>query len=252
MKNLRMFKKLCGDDSLGSVILVTSWWNEIDPALGAKREKELVDTRDFWGVMVAKGSKVFRHNGTRDSARAIVDYLLRQNKPVVLDIQDQMINKGKTLDQTTAGRAVQDEISRLKDHFAKELKEVQQERKKALKERDDETARELKRVEESFSAKLQKVEEDRTRLHENMENLKAERERVMENESRKLREEMMKISESNAREIREREYEIEKMRLTHKHDFEVQEMKNRNDRLLLENKRYEMAAQKANEGCNIM
>src|SRR5207249_2436104 len=44
MRNLRMFKKLCGSDSLGKVVLATTWWGKVDAEIGANREKELTDT----------------------------------------------------------------------------------------------------------------------------------------------------------------------------------------------------------------
>ena len=41
-RNIRMFKRLCGDDSLASVVLATTMWDFIrDDAVGDSRESEL-------------------------------------------------------------------------------------------------------------------------------------------------------------------------------------------------------------------
>ena len=61
-RNLFMFKKLCGPDSLGNVILATTMWDRVSEAEGLARETELTSTDDFWGWMVSQGSKVYRHS----------------------------------------------------------------------------------------------------------------------------------------------------------------------------------------------
>ena len=230
--------------------MVTSWWKDIDPQLGASHGKELIDTRDFWGAMIAKGSKTFRHDGSQGSARHIVNYLVDQNRPVILDIQDQMINKGKTRDQTTAGRAVQDEISRLKEHFAKQLKDLKDDRKLALKERDAEHAKTLQMMQDSISAKMKLMETDRDRLHENMENLQKEREKAMDEASARLRAQIQEIAEGNAKTIRDREFEIETLKLNNSHNLKVSQMRHENEMLL---QRLQQAKEIADKpGCSIM
>jgi hypothetical protein len=62
-RNLLMFKKLCGDNALKSVILGTTMWDRVSELEGVAREKELISTPDFWGWMVSQGSRVFRHTG---------------------------------------------------------------------------------------------------------------------------------------------------------------------------------------------
>jgi hypothetical protein len=62
-KNLYMFKKLCGNNALKNVILVTTMWDKVSEAEGTARELELTSTPDFWGWMVSQGSKVYRHTG---------------------------------------------------------------------------------------------------------------------------------------------------------------------------------------------
>lgn len=70
LKNLRMFKQLCGQNSLNSVILATTQWSSADGVriserVGRGRGMELIDTEDFWGGMIEKGSEVMRDDGAR-------------------------------------------------------------------------------------------------------------------------------------------------------------------------------------------
>ncbi|KAG7425602.1 hypothetical protein Forpi1262_v013401 [Fusarium oxysporum f. sp. raphani] len=54
-KNLMMFRKLCGKDSLMNVILVTTMWED-----------------DFWGALVEEGAQINRQNNTRSSAMSLL------------------------------------------------------------------------------------------------------------------------------------------------------------------------------------
>lgn len=44
------------------------------------------------------------------SALSIISLLVDKNPPVVLDIQRQMLDKGNSLDETTAGKSLQKEL----------------------------------------------------------------------------------------------------------------------------------------------
>lgn len=109
-KNLLMFKKLCGDDALRKVVLTTTMWDKVPPREAEEREKQLIETPEFWGFMVSKGSITYRHYNTVESAIRIIEKLARENNTVTLDLQNQMINQHRTLDETAAGRELQSEL----------------------------------------------------------------------------------------------------------------------------------------------
>ena len=67
LRALTIMKKLCGNDNLKNVILVTTFWNEGTDAVGVKWEKELVSTDDIWKQMLDQGSRVERMS--RDHAK---------------------------------------------------------------------------------------------------------------------------------------------------------------------------------------
>lgn len=52
--NILLFRQLCGDNALQKVVLATTMWDVVDGEIGAKRERELVEKKDFWGYMVSK------------------------------------------------------------------------------------------------------------------------------------------------------------------------------------------------------
>jgi len=115
VRNLRMFKSLCGSESLKNVIIVTTRWDLIDEAEGGRREEELMSDPDFFQPLIDAGARTLRHDNTLRSAQSIMAHLL-DNNPIALQIQVE-ISEGKRLEDTAAGS----EIRALK---AKHLAEV--------------------------------------------------------------------------------------------------------------------------------
>ncbi|KAF7509027.1 hypothetical protein GJ744_008422 [Endocarpon pusillum] len=113
MKNLRVFKRLCGTESLARVVLATTFWdNKADFQRYLQREHELKTKDDFWRDMIQNQSKVFRQDSGIISATRIIEYLVQRdrgstrNRPI-LDIQRQIVDQMKPLDETGAGQEVQ-------------------------------------------------------------------------------------------------------------------------------------------------
>jgi hypothetical protein len=87
IKNLRTFRKLCGEQSMDSVVLVTTIWNHVaDVELGIRRQVELEGNPNLWGDMLAAGARVMRYQNNRESALKIVSYLMQRDRKVVLAI----------------------------------------------------------------------------------------------------------------------------------------------------------------------
>ena len=55
--NMRLFRQLCGDGALGNVILATSFWDQVTPSVGAKRERELENSKTSGPTWWRKGQK---------------------------------------------------------------------------------------------------------------------------------------------------------------------------------------------------
>ena len=102
-----MFRKLCGTTSLSAVVLVTTYWDVVhDQELATRREDELKTNDDFWGLMIKHGSSVQRHTGDRDLAMRILETLVHRDARITLDIQAEMVDQGKELSETSAGKMI--------------------------------------------------------------------------------------------------------------------------------------------------
>ncbi|CZR55861.1 uncharacterized protein PAC_05749 [Phialocephala subalpina] len=190
----RITDKLCGKDALKNVILATTMWSNVTPEKGTERESQLLSTPEFWGWMKAQGSTVRRHMGDRRSAVKIIDYFVNQKSHVTLEIQDQMVNQNKNLDQTSAGQELQSELLREREKFKADLEQVQRDMQEAIKERDAMAEEALKEVRDEYRSKIEE-------LSKQGEELKISMQKLHEANYKELRDRMIDQVESHRRKI---------------------------------------------------
>ena len=184
-----MFRELCGDTTLKNVVLVTNMWGEIPLDVGESREKEL--SSNFFKPVLDKGAQMVRHHNTAQSAQDIIRMIMK-NRPVVLQIQRELVDEHKDIVDTAAGEAVNRELNQQIRRHQAELKEVQEQMMQALKEKDEETRQEL--------------EEGTRKLQEQMENIKKDSEGMASNyaEEKERMDTKMRETQEEARKERQR------------------------------------------------
>jgi hypothetical protein len=131
MKNLRLFRKLCGENNMGNVVLVTSMWENVDPAEGVDHERELCGTGSFWGTMLMQGASAVRYNNNRVKALEIILDIVKKS-PVALKIQTELVDEGIALIDTDAGVCVNEELLKLQRKHEEELATVIEEMDRAV------------------------------------------------------------------------------------------------------------------------
>ena len=97
-----MLQNLCGEDALGNVILGTTKWAVVPNS--ALRFKQLLS--NYWKPLIKKGARALCFKGDLASAWELVDALLelRIERKVVLHIQIELVDQGKTIPETDAGK----------------------------------------------------------------------------------------------------------------------------------------------------
>lgn len=153
LRNLTMFKKLCGDQFYPRVFLVTTMWDKVSKTEGEKREQELIGKSDFWGTMIKGGASFERHYGTRDSAMDILREVIRNPKvdaPKVLKVQHEMVDDGLRLDQTDAGRQFEAELLKQREKHEREMRQMQEDVKMLLDMNEKRAAAETERQRRLF------------------------------------------------------------------------------------------------------
>ncbi|OCH84689.1 hypothetical protein OBBRIDRAFT_383909 [Obba rivulosa] len=142
-RNFTMFNKLCGTDFMENVVLATTRWNEVEPAVGRAREAELKAKDVFFKPALDAGAHYMRHDKNLASARDIIRYILKESSPEALFIQKEIVDQRKAVSDTSAGKELRKEIAAQIEKQTEEMHELKKQMKEALKERDDEARQDL-------------------------------------------------------------------------------------------------------------
>ena len=152
-----MFRELCGDSTLKNVVLVTNMWGEVSLEDGEDRENQLSDK--FFKPVIDKGAQMVRHHNTAQSSHDIIRRIM-ENHPVVLQIQQELVDDRKGIVDTSAGGVINQELNhQIKRHEA-ELRKVQEDMIRALKKKDEETRQELEEDRREMQEKMDKMRKD--------------------------------------------------------------------------------------------
>ncbi|OCK89283.1 uncharacterized protein K441DRAFT_284274 [Cenococcum geophilum 1.58] len=225
-KNLFLFQKLCGSEALKNVVLATTMWDRVNFDEGLGREKQLVETQEFWGWMMKQGSRIFRHSNDHLSARRLIDIFLAKPTTITLELQNQMVNKHLSLEQTDAGITLEVELLKERKRWERRLREAQEEMKEALESRNQDAIAAIQEVQRDYKSRMDLLEKDRHDLKINMEKLHHEKYAELEAKL-KTQEEALRAQQES--------YDIELQRLRtekkeHQEDLEAAE---RREKLVL-------------------
>jgi len=125
-KNLRMFRKLCGEPTTQNDVVITNMWGEVDPIVGEARENELKHDEDFFKPILEGGALMIRHNNTRTSAHNILRHILK-NHPLPLQVQRELVDEKKDISKTTAGTELSRELMDQITAYKKEMELLHEE-----------------------------------------------------------------------------------------------------------------------------
>ncbi|KAF9004205.1 P-loop containing nucleoside triphosphate hydrolase protein [Cyathus striatus] len=113
-KNIQMFRRLCGEEALSSVVLGTTKWSEVSDDIRNSRLLQI--KQNFWKEIADCGSEVFKLENTGASAWMVVNFLLQRKMAhdVKLQLSHELVNLRKPLRETEAGQQLSYLIDSLK------------------------------------------------------------------------------------------------------------------------------------------
>jgi hypothetical protein len=158
-----MFEKVCGL-ALKNAAIVTTHRDVVGDERAVGLEQELVTGARFFKPLCDAGASTFGHNNTRGSAQRVIDKLLNNN-PIVLQMQEELNEPGVTLEQTSAGSQLSEDLGALIKKHDTEMKKVREEMEEAMKAKDKAWQKELK-------DELAKLKEDNAKAAKSKEALK--------------------------------------------------------------------------------
>ncbi|KAL4062813.1 hypothetical protein V8B97DRAFT_1877360 [Scleroderma yunnanense] len=150
LKNLRVFEKLCGDDAMAQVVLVTTMWDEVERDVGEQRLQEL--RTSYWKGMISRGSTTFAYENTPDSARNFLKQVAEKSseRQHVL-LQKEISELKKTLRETAAGQELSSRLEQLADQRLQALRKLRAETRKSA---DLKTTEDLRKEYADLKAQL--------------------------------------------------------------------------------------------------
>jgi len=106
-RNLRMFGELCGDKSARDVVLLTTMWDKVRNTEEAEKREAGLKER-YWNVMIHHGATVGRfYKNDPESPWKVVDQMIQRHQlGQALLLQEEIVDLGKRLNQTQAGKAL--------------------------------------------------------------------------------------------------------------------------------------------------
>ena len=118
-------KRICGEPTLRNVVLATNMWGNVDPEIGAARERQL--SAEFVKPALDRGARLYRHYDTTESTHQIIRAIL-DNHREALQVQRELVDEKRVFSRTTVG----EEITREVDKSARKLEQEIDELQKAL------------------------------------------------------------------------------------------------------------------------
>ncbi|KAJ4377264.1 hypothetical protein N0V83_000088 [Neocucurbitaria cava] len=208
LRNLSMFKKLCGEDNFASVVLATTHWDEVNPQVGAAREHQLKTTTGMWEDMIKGGSQYLRHDQHAESAQGILDYMIERRQVFTLAIQHELVEEGASLLTTQAGQRLAADLLATEERHRQDLIKIQKNYEEAQRQRDSGALVQYQRLKRETQLQVDGEKRARLDLQANLDTLKREKQ-----------DEIRRNQETTARQMAE----ISRVRMSHTQDQEQME-----------------------------
>ncbi|KAL4077619.1 hypothetical protein J3A83DRAFT_4215187, partial [Scleroderma citrinum] len=125
-RNIRIFQKLCGQDSLKNVVIVTTMWDKVTQEEGLRREQELMFSDNLFKPILDGGAILMRHDGTQQSAHDVIKHLFKLESTVPQIVRELVIEKRNLLD-TEAGMELQKEVRDVLQRHQRDLQRLEDE-----------------------------------------------------------------------------------------------------------------------------
>lgn len=209
--NFRAFQRLCGENNFEHIVLCTTFWDTVEEATGVAREKELCENPDFWAKMMGQGSRVVQIRDYAQSKNVLMQ--MSRKSTVTLEIQKEMVEERRSLEETAVGKAMPVQMAQMKAEHEAQLARAKLEAVETLKKHKDRQEEELKRHKSSvrdaqqrlYEVQVAEQERVKARLHEaereSEVRKQAEQQRLqeMEAENRRLATEKERLLDERAR-----------------------------------------------------
>ncbi|KAG2413382.1 hypothetical protein HFD88_002571 [Aspergillus terreus] len=155
-KNIHMLLQMVGLDNLKNVTVASTMWDALrDKAEGERREADL--KKNYWNQFENWLATITRVEDPNNLASYtdIVDDLMKKNG-VTLQITHEVVDEGKTLEETSAGREILSEVEKATKELKDQIADLNKELSEAKTNASAEMAKLIKLMEDE---KIERMEE---------------------------------------------------------------------------------------------
>lgn len=136
-------------------------WHEVNAEDGKRRATDLQFSADIFRSALQAGARLMHHtDGTAEFAHAIVRSMMR-NQPETLAIQEELVNSGMDIDQTSVGKEVSRWIGKRIERYEAQEDEVWESAEQARKDGDEQTRKELEEELKRIRVKTARLEKEK-------------------------------------------------------------------------------------------
>ena len=204
VRDILMFRRLCGEAALKNVIIVTNMWGEVKAGVGEAREAELMRNEKFYKPVLDWGARMARHDDTSLSAETIIKLLLNNPNPrLPLHIQDELVTQGKTIEETAAAEELDWPLKEHLKNYEREKQDLLEFVQQVAKDRDEETKKVLEIKTKSMEKQLEKFRNDSRRLESDYEKDKEKLNARIRDVEERAREELKRMAAQYRKDIDE-------------------------------------------------
>ncbi|KAG9251955.1 P-loop containing nucleoside triphosphate hydrolase protein [Emericellopsis atlantica] len=200
LRNTRMFRKLVGSNGFKNVVLATTFWDVVTEKVGAARERELRNEREFWGSMVEQGAQMGRLENNRASGLDLIEKMGTQGE-LMFSVQEEVFHQGETRAETEVPRDQRSEVEQLRRTLEAQRMREENDLRQALQRQESICQRqiELQRLEmeerlaAEQQAKRERQDEELRQADAEFQRQKAEIHLEMERQERRRREQAVEM-----------------------------------------------------------
>ncbi|KAJ5169243.1 uncharacterized protein N7482_004837 [Penicillium canariense] len=222
MRNLDMMKAMCGFETYSNLAIATTMWSERSSTY-EQREAQLLSDERFFGDLVARGARLFRHNekGRPDylaqvtSAQRIVTHLIHQSEkyaPAVLQLQHEVIDQQKVIGQTKAGIVLAGDLYKARQAHERELQNLKAKLAAEVDQRNAEHAAAIRELKADLEKQMKKAEQDKRALEKSMADLHNDEERAWRKRIKTLEKRFLEDLAAKEQELHDMEESLAEIR----------------------------------------
>lgn len=204
-----MFKKLCGNNNFGNVVLGLTFCDIETTDNIRSRTEELSSTPEWWGDMIARGSRVECIPHQRNACIEILSQF-RPRPKFTLKIQKEVVVEARDINQTDAAKTIahKQELTRIRAQEVKQHADLRAEYERKMKQAKETYESTLKLAQQQFE-----IASRRQQIQEQIFKLSNQRQEELHRKVNAMHAENEAKKEANARELVELQKQLPQVRL---------------------------------------